>query len=410
MKGLGLSRLATFASIVVIAACSRATEFPGLPYAPRATVTHLRSPASPMTYSVLYSFDLEPDGTLPFAGVIDVNGTFYGTTRYGGKYGLGTVFYIKKGKEATLYSFQGLDGANPAAGLLDVNGTLYGTTQAGGAYYTSDCFGSYISFYSCGTVFSITTGGKETLLHSFGNGNDGRQPYAGLIDVKGTLYGTTQDGGKYGDGIVFSVTTTGTEKMLHSFGGSDGASPTASLIAVDGTLYGTTYQGGTYGGGTVYSVPRKGGSDTVLHNFGHGTDGANPYAGLIDVSGTLYGTTQNGGTYLSVPQGTVFAITTAGKNYKVLLDFNLKDGSYPSASLTHVNDTLYGTTAYGGAYGFGTVFSIPKYGTEKVLHNFGNGIDGQEVFSNLLNVSGTLYGTTVGGGQNGNGTVFQLTP
>jgi uncharacterized repeat protein (TIGR03803 family) len=73
------------------------------------------------------------------------------------------------------------DGEYPNAGLINVNNTLYGTTYGGGAY-------------DDGTVFSITTSGKTTVLHSFGMTGDGEYPNAGLIDVGGTLYGTTPAG------------------------------------------------------------------------------------------------------------------------------------------------------------------------------------------------------------------------
>ena len=102
------------------------------------------------------------------------------------------------GKETVLYSFKGRpDGANPHGALLNVNGTLYGTTLGGGAH----C----LKHGGCGTVFSITTSGAETVLHSFGGSGGGRNPEAGLIDVKGTLYGTTLEGGASDDGTVFSL-------------------------------------------------------------------------------------------------------------------------------------------------------------------------------------------------------------
>jgi hypothetical protein len=78
-------------------------------------------------------------------------------------------------------------------------------------------------------------------LYSFGAGSDGQQPKAALINVNGTLYGTTYGGGVYADGTVFSASTTGTENELYSFQGDrDGANPSASLLAVKGVLYGTT--------------------------------------------------------------------------------------------------------------------------------------------------------------------------
>ena len=103
------------------------------------------------------------------------------------------------------------------------------------------------------------------MIHSFGNGTDGITPSAGLIDVRGTLYGTTIAGGASGAGTVFSITPSGKEKVLYSFGkGTDGAGPAASLIDVNGTLYGTTQYGGTYscdsGGscGTIFSITPSG--------------------------------------------------------------------------------------------------------------------------------------------------------
>jgi uncharacterized repeat protein (TIGR03803 family) len=149
-----------------------------------------------------------------------------------------------------LHSFgSGSDGRFPQAGLIDVNGTFYGTTDGGGSY---PCNGFY---QGCGTVFSITMNGTEKVLHSFGSGSDGSAPQASLIDVKNTLYGTTSSGGTYGDGTIFSITMNGTEKVLHSFGsGSDGSTPQASLIDVKGSLYGTTGLGGTHGDGTVFSL------------------------------------------------------------------------------------------------------------------------------------------------------------
>jgi uncharacterized repeat protein (TIGR03803 family) len=132
---------------------------------------------------------------------------------------------------------------------------LYGTTSAsGGSGFTC------INGPGCGTVFSVTLNGTEKVLHAFsGSGTDGFEPVAGLIEVHGTLYGTTEAGGQYGYGTVFSINQHGTEKVLYSFkGGNDGASPMASLIDVNATFYGTTSAGGTGscngGCGTVFSI------------------------------------------------------------------------------------------------------------------------------------------------------------
>lgn len=264
------------------------------------------------TEKVLHAFAGGFDGANPPAGLINVNGVLYGTTTLGGagsvcSAGCGTVFSITKGgTHKVLYSFRGeSDGSYPVAGLIDVNGVLYGTTSSGGG--GSGCGG-------CGTVFSVTTTGTENVLYTF-HGSDGRYPHAGLTDVNGTLYGTTFFGGGAGCGgdgcgTVFSVTTTGKENVLFAFADSNGRGPKASLINVKDTLYGTA-GGGTNEFGIVFSVTTAG-MENVLYNFAGGSDGATPTARLVNVKGTLYGTTAYGGSYKCYRHkgcGTVFALT-----------------------------------------------------------------------------------------------------
>jgi uncharacterized repeat protein (TIGR03803 family) len=308
--------------------------------------------------TVLHSFDGQPHGQYPEAGLTNVNGLLYGTTNQGGVSDIGTVFKIKPSgaSYAVLHNFARLtsDGAYPN-GLIYVGGTLYGTTFRGGTH-------------GSGTVFKVTTAGVETVLHSFGSKSDGQCPYAGLTNVNGALYGTTGGGGgtecgRFGCGTIFKITTAGVKTLLHSFAESDGSTPRAALTNVGGTLYGTTYGGGTHGAGTVFKITTAGTSYSVLHNFGGGTDGAYPYAGLIDVNGTLYGTTSVGGAGCSPECGTVFKIKPSGASYAVLYNFaGGNDGKNPSAGLATVGGMLYGTTAEGGgAYNSGTVFSLSGF-------------------------------------------------
>ena len=331
--------------------------------------------------TILHKFGGAKDGAHPAADLINVHGKLYGTTMNGGTYGEGTVFRITpSGSETVIYSFGAVpgDGLDPAAGLIKLHGTLYGTTPYGGAY---TCYGGF----GCGTVFSITQSGSEKVLYSFrGMPGDGSRSVARLISVKGTLYGTTAYGGSGGSacydantgcGTVFSVATTGEETVLHSFtGGANGVNPEAELLNVNGTMYGTTY----YAGGAVFSIDasRK---FQVLHDFtgNEGThDGAYPSAPLLNVNGTLYGTTTSGGNYHCGTGfgtcGTVFSITPSGSE-TVVYSFagrgNLghPDGSNPTAGLININGTLYGTTENGGRYpckvvrtkvGCGTLFKI----------------------------------------------------
>ena len=165
--------------------------------------------------AVLYSFN-GPDGGNPSAALVQgADGNFYGTTQYGGTYGEGTVFRMTtNGTLTTLLSFHYSNGAYPHAGLVQgADGNFYGTTASGGTY-------------GDGTVFRMTTNGTLTTLASFNYSVNGGSPYAGLLQgTDGNFYGTTEDGGTYGDGTVFRMTTNGTLTTLVSFNYTNGAYP-----------------------------------------------------------------------------------------------------------------------------------------------------------------------------------------
>ncbi|MGC9992746.1 MAG: choice-of-anchor tandem repeat GloVer-containing protein [Candidatus Cybelea sp.] len=297
--------------------------------------------------------------------------------------------------ERVLYSFNGKpDGQEPMGALLDVNGTLYGTTSAGGTI-------------NAGTVFAINNG-VETIILDF-NGSQGASPMAGLIKGDGKFYGTAFYGGNAppygcGCGLVFSITPSGVEQVLHYFGGADGSAPTTPPIKIGNTLYGITTEGGA-GLGNLYKVALRSNKETSLYSFNE-KDGAIPES-LVEVKRKFYGVTYQGG---ATAQGTVFEITKSGKE-TVLHSFSgpKADGSYPWGSLTNVGGVLYGTTGDGGTGNYGTVFKITPSGQESVLHSFAGTPDGMFPFTGLLNVNGTLYGTTPGGGANGYGTFFSIT-
>ncbi len=135
-----------------------------------------------------------------------------------------------------------------------------------------------------------------------------------IADASGNLYGATYYGGVNGQGVVFELRRqargTYVESVLYSFkGGSDGSAPTSTLVfGAQGELFGTTSMGGGYCNcGTIFKVSVKSGRETVLHDFGNGSDGAFPYYGLTKgASGQFYGTTVQGG---ASDQGTIFVYT-----------------------------------------------------------------------------------------------------
>ncbi|WP_287129829.1 choice-of-anchor tandem repeat GloVer-containing protein [Candidatus Cyanaurora vandensis] len=197
--------------------------------------------------TTLHSFTGE-DGTYPGSRLVEVDGYFYGTTASGGievpqvcDYGCGTVFRLSPvGTLTTLYRFSGGDGAGPEGLLLGEDGFLYGVTAGGGAA-------------SSGTVYRLDPASATlTTLYAFG-GDDGAYPHAALAQGQdGNLYGTTTFGGFYdknlclgGCGTVFRLTTGGEQTVLHRFVGRDGAYPYSQLMqGADGHLYGTTSFGG----------------------------------------------------------------------------------------------------------------------------------------------------------------------
>jgi uncharacterized repeat protein (TIGR03803 family) len=313
----------------------------------------------------------------------------------------------------TIYSFaDGSDGAYPASGLINVGGILYGTTTQGGT--TRGCHGPLLTHPpNCGTMFSITVAGAETVLHRFHLIKNGTDPGAFLTEVGGFLYGTTQFGGLNNNGVLFKINkTTGGETVLHSFaGGRDGQHPVGGLLNIGGILYGTTANGGgcgVGGCGTVFKFDPNTGAERVLHKFVGGSDGAIPSAGVIGVEGSLYGTTQGGGDN---DFGTVFKVDLSTGVETVLHAFvgHSPDGVCPCAALLNVGGTLYGTTIFGGRHDFGTVFKIDaSTGVETVIHSFAPNSEGGQPFAALIDVGGILYGTTGGYGVNLDGTIFKI--
>jgi uncharacterized repeat protein (TIGR03803 family) len=321
----------------------------------------------------------------------------------------------------SIYAFKGTpDGASPYSGLVAWNGSLYGTTLNGSKNYCAGSCGSNNCYLGCGTVFALNSAGQESVFYNFdGNfngGADGSWPFAGLTRLGSALYGTTSGAGKYQHGTVYTINGPSSERVIYSFaGGSDGISPEAPLIALRGTLYGTTVIGGGSGCGgsgcgTVFKIT-TGGTEKVLYSFKGGSDGNRVYAPVTALGGKLYGATLEGGQGCgSTGCGTIFQLTTRGKE-KVLYRFsNSGDGAYPNG-LIAVNGVLYGTTEGGGKKNSGTFFSITPSGTLTTLYNFLDIPDGNLPGASLIFSKGYFYGTTVGGGDNaGDGTVFQMTP
>ncbi len=397
MDTRAITAVAGIVGATMLAACSHAAAPSVLPPAAGAPLG-ARPAAS--GFKLLYSFGFPPDAESPAGGMVASGTTLYGTTQAGGQGSAGAIFTTTTaGKEHVLYSFgaHGIDGVFPMAGLVLLNGAFYGTTFSGGDH-------------GFGAIFKVAKSGNESLIYSFKGGNDGADPMAPLFAFKGTLYGTTTVGGgssncSQGCGTVFSVTTVGKEHVLHAFSGKDGIGPIAGLVAVGSTLYGTTANGGKNGNGAIFKISTSG-KEQVIYSFQGSDDGGAPYAGLVVVGGKLYGTTNAAGKSFN---GVVFSVTTGGSEHAIYGFKGGSDGANPEAPLIAVKGKLYGTTAGGGAGGAGTVFSATTSGSEHVLHSFQSN-DGSDPRAGLTALNGTLYGTASSGGASSAGTIFKVSP
>jgi uncharacterized repeat protein (TIGR03803 family) len=376
------------------------------------------------TDQTLYSFTGGTDGDNPLSNLIlDKAGNLYGTTFVGGAYGYGVVFELTpktagEWTETVLYSFRGgVDGGVPyySGVIFDASGNLYGTTSGGGT----------LNF---GTVFELTPNGSswsETVLHSFAGGKDGQAPFAGVtFDATGNLYGTTSGGGPYGDGTVFELKHEDSgaweEGVIHAFNQTDGYVPAGGVVLDgQGNIYGVTQGGGAYKAGVAYELVHSstGWTEKILHSFGSGSDGIDPYEEqlVFDSQGNLYGTTLGGGAHQS---GTVFELSPGpGGSWgeHILLSFNGAVESNPYSGLIFDSKgNLYGTCANGnGETTVGSVFELSrKKGkwNENILFLFTRSNGEFPEGSLVLDAAGDLYGTTLLGGAFNQGVVFELTP
>jgi uncharacterized repeat protein (TIGR03803 family) len=327
------------------------------------------------------------DGGYPNAGVaLDSQGNLFGTTESGGTTGDGTVFEIAKGSSSptTIASFDSANGANPVTGVtLDAQGNLYGTTLYGGAGQV-------------GTVWEIAKG-TDTIatLGSF-DGTDGSRPRGGVVvDAQGNLYGTTSAGGSSDSGTVWEIVNgSNTITTLTSLSGTNGSPVGGVALDAQGDLYGSGYesvwelakgsntvtailphysadfltldaQGNLYG--TAYSGATHGSFAWELNRLANGTDSftilgtetgsSSLGAGVtLDAQGNFYGTSPEGGAY---GDGMLWEIVRGSNTVTTLVSFN---GSNRSPSLGGLavdgEGNIFGTTALGGSYGFGTVWEF----------------------------------------------------
>ncbi|MBV8489901.1 MAG: hypothetical protein JO199_05160 [Candidatus Eremiobacteraeota bacterium] len=417
---------------IVVTGCSQTGVPSALPANTNASPASsaVRGATSSADFRIIYFFKGVPDGGNSFVGLTPVNGVLYGTTFLGGENENGTYFEVTpEGQERVLYHFQGgYDGSRPYASLIYSNGKFFGTTASGGG---GPC--QVLSYgVGCGTVFTVDPVGRERVLYRFQGSTSGAIPQATLLYYRGDLYGTTAAGGVHGAGSIFKIGAGGAQNVIYSFqSGDDGYFPVSKLIAVDGVLYGTTQYGGgggcPKGCGTVFKVTTSG-QETVIHRFKNGGyGGTNPWANLVAMGDTLYGTTLHGGGNGCVGSGgagcgVIFEMSTTGREHTLHAFGSGAMGGNSMAALTPVKGSLYGvaswsgTTCRGGLRNTcGALFKVTTSGQYSVIHMF-NGADGSYPVGALVLMKGRLYGTTLFGGNSGCyenrgcGTVFEVKP
>jgi uncharacterized repeat protein (TIGR03803 family) len=295
------------------------------------------------------------DGSSPVvAPILGSDGNFYGATET-------TVYKMTiGGKLTTLYSFCPTQGCSDGVGGVGViegsNGNFYGVANEGGAF-------------NDGTFFELTSLGEFRVLHSFcaqKGCSTGANPGASPMQASnGNFYGTATRGGFHSGGVVYEITPGGTYKALYNFCSqtncADGSYPESTLVQdANGNLYGTTLNGGAYGNGTVFEITPTD-QYIVIHSFNANddTDGAFPQsAPTLANDGNLYGTTANGG---NEGHGNIYQITPEG-TYTSLYSFcnAITCSAYDAAYglLQGTDGIFYGATADGGAHGDGVVYSF----------------------------------------------------
>ncbi len=243
----------------------------------------------------------------------------YGTARYGGPNGNGTIFKIN------------IDGSGFTV-IKTFSPTFLGTNNVSG-----------------------------NIVVTSGTNIDGAYPVGGLVLDASTLYGTTYKGG-LSNGVVFAVQTDGSDyrvlKYFSALTGSgtngDGAAPIAGLTLSGDVLYGVTVGGGAGAAGNVFKLKTNGSAFVNLHDFAY-SDGAFPRNALLLDGSTLYGTTAAGGVS---NEGTIFIVQTNGANFTILEQFHSINCSQCDSKFVLSGSTLFGTAASGGINGDGVVFGV----------------------------------------------------
>ena len=380
-----------------------------------------KSVATTGSFSLLHQFTDRPgDGRVPYGLLIFEDGFLYGTTTYGGPPyrkppknpdNKGNIFRINvKGNNfKILHEFTGSanDGWKPWSGLAIKDNMIYGSTVYGGPYAEKG-----------GVLYEMRTdGGDFHILHSFGESGDGFGASTSPILAGQCLYGLT----RWGDtstGMIYRYDIDQkTYRQLHRFGADDGYEPLGTLTAGnDGLLYGVAWHGGNRDLGTLFCLKTDGSLFEVLYHFEGGEQGKYPYDSLaFDGDHILYGTTLGVYGDDASDLGRIFKYDIADRKYTVLHTFagGANDSGKPNGSVVLSKDgrLLYGTTHGDKVWGgkeYGSLYQMDiDGGGFRLLHEFTGKLAGDTPMRTPLLIDGALYGMTAYGGKYNYGTIYR---
>jgi uncharacterized repeat protein (TIGR03803 family) len=371
--------------------------------------------AQPPKFEVLHRFDGNTEGFIPTGRLLLASdGNFYGTLVYGPHGLTGAIYRATPQGDVTILHFLTEYEGRSFVGLTEgPDGMLYGGTVDGG-------------FYGEGILYRISKTGDFEEVHEFVGwpGDAGEMESELVLAADGTMYGSTGEGGSFGNGSVFALHPDGTVKVLHSFddfNSVDVSVPGGLVIGADGMLYGVF----DLGAGCRYPDGHCGGV------FALSTDGAQFHHRLLSASkgfgaggtptlggdGFLYSASPYGGWYGKGCKrtngcGTIWRVGRDG-HFQRLHAFKYRDGSVADGTLLRASDgDLYGVATYGGAYASGTLFRLGADGKFARLHQFGrqaDGSDGRNPTSGVIEGPGrALYGTTMIGGTDDAGVLYRI--
>lgn len=363
-------------------------------------------------YTTVVTFDSLLTGVSPFGNLEKgSNGLLYGTTKYGGLKNDGTLFEFNPATSTLKKVFDfdnSISGANPVAALEQAsNGKLYGSTCYGGKR-------------SLGTVFQYDINALVyKKLADLGDATDGKHPNGTLsLAANGKIYAVAPEGGEYGNGILLECDptfNTGTvTKKIEFYSSINGKSPYfAPVQGPNGKLYGTTSEGGASDRGTVYEYdPVANLLTTKIHFAFDNNIGYNPSGLVLAGNQKLYGINTGGGAHSN---GVLFEFDPATGVYKKLKDIQgaPSEGYFPSGPMMQAkNGKLFGVLSRKLTNSPGGLLFEYDIANDSLFRSFYfTGSNGEDPVGTLAEApNGKLYGVTFSGGVHNKGTLYEYDP